>query len=280
MNRKKPCDRKVVKFFEKVHTVMRIYSLDAKFWWLCSQTSIVHQEKLYGCITNTIDAQPLLLFQGMILFTSFLFQANGVVVYKIPQWYVIVALGLDDFIMVSLSHKQKLINDCVSQSCEIAIGTVFSSHCLKILVGTALLDLRGAIRHQLVTQSQMLRCIGVVSYKAPKLEHDQRLKEVKDMSTAAEMLLMQKRVATQEGVHILEIFKSFALADEVIGVDLSNSFPKILARVPILFNFVYGIASYGLRPDYMINTSDFIHSHYVKFSCFSRAKLSDKHMRF
>jgi hypothetical protein len=90
MNRKKPCDRKVVKFFEKVHTVMRIYSLDAKFWWLCSQTSIVHQEKLYGCITNTIDAQPLLLFQGMILFTSFLFQANGVVVYKIPQWYVIV----------------------------------------------------------------------------------------------------------------------------------------------------------------------------------------------
>lgn len=79
------------------------------------------------------------------------------------------ALGLDDFIMVSLSHKQKLINDCVSQSCEIAIGTVFSSHCLKILVGTALLDLRGAIRHQLVTQSQMLRVLVLFHIKLQSL---------------------------------------------------------------------------------------------------------------
>lgn len=71
------------------------------------------------------------------------------------------------------------------------------------------------------------------------------------MSTAAEMCLMQRRVAMQRGVPILEIFKSFALVHVVIGVDPSNSFYEILERVSIFFNFVYGVASYCLRADSM-----------------------------
>lgn len=194
--------------------------------------------------------------------------------------------------MVSLSHKQTLIDDCVSLSYEIAVGTAFYCHCLKVLVGTALLDLKGALTHQLVTQiwKVQLRCIGSIPYKVSKLANDQQLnmsskpwvftsdtmettlnigstcsllgpgmhyiiicsttpqiiflKEVEDMSTAANMCLMQRRMTIDRGSPILEMFKSFAIvgvAHAVMGVGPSKSlesFYEILDRLPILFNCV------------------------------------------
>lgn len=87
---------------------------------------------------------------------------------------------MDEFIiqsMVSLSHKKTLIDDCVSLSYEIAVGIAFCCHCLKVLVGTVLLDLKGALTHQLVTQiwKVQLSCIGSIPYKVSKLANDQQL---------------------------------------------------------------------------------------------------------
>ncbi|XP_061348021.1 uncharacterized protein LOC133293456 [Gastrolobium bilobum] len=93
----------------------------------------------------------------------------------------LLSIDLDTVIsqgMVSLSHKQKLIEDCLSKSYEIALGNGAYGHCLAVNADTALSELRSELGHQLATKSQKmkLRGIGAVVYKVPELENDQKLK--------------------------------------------------------------------------------------------------------
>ncbi|XP_057446725.1 uncharacterized protein LOC130738649 [Lotus japonicus] len=93
----------------------------------------------------------------------------------------LLSLDLDSVIsqgVVSISHKQKLIDDCLSKSYEIALGNGAYGHCLAVDADTALSQLRSELGHQLATKSQKLklRGIGAVVYKVPELENDQKLK--------------------------------------------------------------------------------------------------------
>lgn len=93
----------------------------------------------------------------------------------------LLSLDLDIIIsegISSLSHKQKLIDDCLGKSYEIALGNGAFGHCLAVNADTALSELRSELGHQLATKSQKmkLRGIGAVVYKVPELENDQRLK--------------------------------------------------------------------------------------------------------
>ncbi|XP_027357338.1 uncharacterized protein LOC113866734 [Abrus precatorius] len=93
----------------------------------------------------------------------------------------LLSLDLDTVIskgMRSLSHKQKLIDDCLGKSYKIALGNGAYGHCLAVNADTALSELRSELGHQLATKSQKmkLRGIGAVVYKVQELENDQRLK--------------------------------------------------------------------------------------------------------
>ncbi|XP_004515253.1 uncharacterized protein [Cicer arietinum] len=93
----------------------------------------------------------------------------------------LLSLDLDSVIsqgMVSLSHKQKLIDDCLSKSYEIALGNGAYGRCLAVNADAALSELRSELGHQLATKSQKLklRGIGAVVYNVPELENDQKLK--------------------------------------------------------------------------------------------------------
>ncbi|CAJ2667200.1 unnamed protein product [Trifolium pratense] len=93
----------------------------------------------------------------------------------------LLSLDLDNVIskgMVSLSHKQKLIDECLSKSYEIALGNGAYGHCLAVNADTTLSELRSELGHQLATKSQKLklRGIGAVVYNVPELENDQKLK--------------------------------------------------------------------------------------------------------
>ncbi|KAK7270690.1 hypothetical protein RJT34_26024 [Clitoria ternatea] len=93
----------------------------------------------------------------------------------------LLALDLDTVIskgMLSLSHKQNLIDDSLSKSYEISLGNGASGHCLAVDADAALSELRSELGHQLATKSQKLklRGIGAVVYKVQELENDQRLK--------------------------------------------------------------------------------------------------------
>ncbi|XP_047167963.1 uncharacterized protein LOC124836800 isoform X3 [Vigna umbellata] len=80
--------------------------------------------------------------------------------------------------MLSLSLKQKLIDDCLSKSYEIALGNGAFGHCLAVNADTTLSQLRSELGHQLAIKSKemKLRGIGAVVYKVPELENDQLLK--------------------------------------------------------------------------------------------------------
>ncbi|KAJ1410137.1 DHH phosphoesterase superfamily [Sesbania bispinosa] len=93
----------------------------------------------------------------------------------------LLSLDLDAVIsqgMVSLSHKQKLIEDCLSKSYEIALANGAYGHCLAVNADTALSELRSELGNQLAIKSQKLnlRGIGAVVYKVPELQNDQMLK--------------------------------------------------------------------------------------------------------
>ncbi|KAL5081367.1 hypothetical protein RYX36_009788 [Vicia faba] len=93
----------------------------------------------------------------------------------------LLSLDLDAVISqgaVSLSHKQKLIDDCLSNSYEIALGKGAYGHCLAVNADAALSELRSELGHQLATKSQKLklRGIGAVVYNVPELENNQKLK--------------------------------------------------------------------------------------------------------
>ncbi|KAK2421624.1 hypothetical protein QL285_032234 [Trifolium repens] len=93
----------------------------------------------------------------------------------------LLSLDLDNVIsqgMVSLSHKQKLIDNCLSKSYEIALGNGAYGHCLAVNADATLSQLRSELGHELATKSQQLklRGIGAVVYNVPELENDQKLK--------------------------------------------------------------------------------------------------------
>ncbi|KAL6181368.1 hypothetical protein ACLB2K_048023 [Fragaria x ananassa] len=79
--------------------------------------------------------------------------------------------------MVSLSEKQKLIEEALSQSYEIKLGGGAFGHCLAVNADS-ISELRSELGHQLATKSRSLnlRGIGAVVYKVPELENDELLK--------------------------------------------------------------------------------------------------------
>ncbi|KAG8661205.1 hypothetical protein MANES_02G220100v8 [Manihot esculenta] len=92
----------------------------------------------------------------------------------------LLSLDLEHIItqgMMSLSIKQKLINDTLDQSYEIALGGGAFGHCLAVNADS-ISELRSELGHQLATKSsdQNLRAIGAVVYRVPELENDQLLK--------------------------------------------------------------------------------------------------------
>ncbi|KAJ7975333.1 DHHA1 domain protein [Quillaja saponaria] len=105
----------------------------------------------------------------------------------------LLALDLDFLIsqgMVSLSHKQRLIDDVLSQSYEIALGGGAYGRCMAVNADSVS-ELRSELGHQLAAKSQNLelRGIGAVVYRVPELGNDQLLKislrSVKDEDTTA-----------------------------------------------------------------------------------------------
>ncbi|KAL1357018.1 hypothetical protein HN51_009021 [Arachis hypogaea] len=93
----------------------------------------------------------------------------------------LLSLDLDCVIsqgMKSLSHKQKLMDDCISKSYEIALGNGAFGCCLAVDADTTLSELRSELGHQLAMKSQKmkLRGIGAIVYKVPELENDHKFK--------------------------------------------------------------------------------------------------------
>ncbi|XP_015883754.2 uncharacterized protein LOC107419528 [Ziziphus jujuba] len=92
----------------------------------------------------------------------------------------LLSLDLEEVIsqgMTSLSKKQELIDDALSQSYEIALGGGAFGHCLAVNADS-ILELRSELGHQLATKSRnlKLRAIGAVVYSVPELENDKLLK--------------------------------------------------------------------------------------------------------
>lgn len=79
--------------------------------------------------------------------------------------------------MLSLSHKQKLIDETLDQSYEIALGGGIFGHCLAV-DADSISELRSELAHQLAKKSSSLklRGIGAAVYRVPELENDQKLK--------------------------------------------------------------------------------------------------------
>ncbi|KAI9073169.1 hypothetical protein K1719_030699 [Acacia pycnantha] len=93
----------------------------------------------------------------------------------------LLSLDVDSVIsqgMSSLSCKQKLIDDCLSQSYKIALGGGAHGSCLAVNADAALSELRSELGNQLAGKSQNLnlRAIGAVVYKVPELGNDDMLK--------------------------------------------------------------------------------------------------------
>ncbi|KAE8125930.1 hypothetical protein FH972_020691 [Carpinus fangiana] len=78
---------------------------------------------------------------------------------------------------LSLLQKQKLIDESLSQSYEIALGGGLFGHCLAA-DADSISELRSELGHQLARKSSnmKLRGIGAVVYRVPELENDQLLK--------------------------------------------------------------------------------------------------------
>lgn len=93
----------------------------------------------------------------------------------------LLTLDLENVIsqgMKSLSEKQRLIDNVLSQSYEIALGgSRFGHYCLAV-DADSIAELRSELGHQLATKSRSLdlRGIGAVVYRVPELENDQLLK--------------------------------------------------------------------------------------------------------
>ncbi|KAM7250388.1 hypothetical protein ACFE04_022271 [Oxalis oulophora] len=93
----------------------------------------------------------------------------------------LLSLDLESVInqgMTSLAIKQKLIQDALDQSYEIALGGGVFGPCLAVNVDAAMSELRSELGHQLATKSHNLnlRGVGAIVYKVPEIENDQILK--------------------------------------------------------------------------------------------------------
>ncbi|XP_028805543.1 uncharacterized protein LOC114760456 [Neltuma alba] len=93
----------------------------------------------------------------------------------------LLSLNVDSVIsqgMASLSCKQKLMDDCLSQSYRIALGGGAYGSCLAVNADAALSELRSELGHQLASKSQnlKLRAIGAVVYKVPEIGNHNMLK--------------------------------------------------------------------------------------------------------
>ncbi|KAG8071891.1 hypothetical protein GUJ93_ZPchr0006g44034 [Zizania palustris] len=77
----------------------------------------------------------------------------------------------------TLSHKQRLIDDCLEKSYEIALGHGEFGNCLAV-DADAISNLRSELGNQLANKSRNLnlRSIGAVVYKVPELHNDDMLK--------------------------------------------------------------------------------------------------------
>lgn len=92
----------------------------------------------------------------------------------------LLSLSLESVIsqgIVSLSVKQKLIDDTLDQSYEIALGGGAFGRCLAVNADSVS-ELRSELGHQLATKSRnlKLRGIGAIVYRVPELENDEMLK--------------------------------------------------------------------------------------------------------
>ncbi|KAJ4713604.1 DHHA1 domain protein [Melia azedarach] len=92
----------------------------------------------------------------------------------------LLSLDLESIIshgMVSLSHKQRLIEGTLNQSYKIALGGGAFGHCLAV-DADAVAELRSELGHQLANKSRdlKLRGIGAVVYRVPELQNDQVVK--------------------------------------------------------------------------------------------------------
>ncbi|XP_016510510.1 uncharacterized protein LOC107827818 isoform X2 [Nicotiana tabacum] len=92
----------------------------------------------------------------------------------------LLALDLKSLIeqgKISLSHKQKRIDEVLEKSFEIALGAGTFGCCLAVNADS-LSELRSELGNQLAVRSRnmKLRGIGAVVYKVPELENDQMLK--------------------------------------------------------------------------------------------------------
>ncbi|KAL5815398.1 hypothetical protein ACOSQ3_026181 [Xanthoceras sorbifolium] len=79
--------------------------------------------------------------------------------------------------MASLAHKQKLIEETLNHSYEIALGGGAFGRCLAV-DADSVAELRSELGHRLATKSRnlKLRGIGAVVYTVPDLDNDQLLK--------------------------------------------------------------------------------------------------------
>ncbi|KAK9278107.1 hypothetical protein L1049_027665 [Liquidambar formosana] len=92
----------------------------------------------------------------------------------------LLSLNLESVInqgMVSLSQKQKLIDEAIEQSYEIALGGGAFGNCLAVNADFVS-ELRSELGHQLAIKSRKLnlRGIGAAVYKVPELKNDELLK--------------------------------------------------------------------------------------------------------
>lgn len=92
----------------------------------------------------------------------------------------LLSLDLDSVIkqgLLSLSHKQRLIDEVLNQSYEIALGGGDFGRCLAANADSVT-ELRSELGHQLANKScrMNLRGIGAVVYGVPELKNDQMLK--------------------------------------------------------------------------------------------------------
>ncbi|KAL3824946.1 hypothetical protein ACJIZ3_020975 [Penstemon smallii] len=92
----------------------------------------------------------------------------------------LLSLDLDSVIsqgMSSLANKQRLIDEVLEQSYEIALGGGAFEHCLAANADN-ICELRSELGHQLANKSlkMNLRGIGAIVYRVPELENDQLLK--------------------------------------------------------------------------------------------------------
>ncbi|XP_030499423.2 uncharacterized protein LOC115714806 isoform X1 [Cannabis sativa] len=109
----------------------------------------------------------------------------------------LLGLDLEEVIskgMKSLLEKQRLIDEALSKSFEIALGGGRFGHCLAVCADS-IAELRSELGHQLATKSHNLnlRGIGAIVYRIPELENDQLLKiSLRSVETEDTTLISQE----------------------------------------------------------------------------------------